>query len=288
LPCDVTKEEIELRKKRLEPLILKANERMLVRKIDECNTSCFYKHKIQQAKEIIIKANEIFSEKLLLAFSGGKDSLAVLHIALDVNPDTPVIYNNTTVEFPETLQYVNMLQAKWALNLYTTKCTQSFFNATKEKGWATHENRWCCKPYKEEPASQYMVSHGFKAEITGTTRTESIYRRSLNPIKIPKKEPYMIRVNPIYDWSEWEVWRYIKENGLPYNPLYDKGYRRIGCWCCPINGPTHYKRLGKTHPKLYNFLCSFLPTHPSIKILDNTSVTCQSNMLVSGLLQRSK
>lgn len=259
--CGVAKEELVRRKERLKTLIQRVDGGLLDSKIAECNSNCFYEHKVRQAREIITKANEIFAGRLLLAFSGGKDSLAVLHIALDVNPNIPVVYNNTTVEFPETLQYVKMLQVKWGLNLHVTKCTQSFFNVTKERGWATHENRWCCKPYKEEPASQYMVSQGFKAEITGTTRTESIYRRSLSPIKMPKKEPHIIRVNPIYDWNEWEVWRYIRENSLPYNPLYDMGYKRIGCWCCPINGWTHYRRLKRTHPKLYDFLLHFKPSH---------------------------
>lgn len=224
----------------------------------------------------MMKTNEIFSGNLPVALSGGKDSLAVLHIALEVNPNLEAIYNNTTVEFPETIMYVRELQKEWGFSLHITKSATPFLKAVQQKGWADHENRWCCKPYKDEPAFQYMVSRGFKAEVTGTTRTESIYRRSLTPIKIPKKEPFILRVNPIYDWNEWEVWRYIKENDLRYNPLYDKGYRRIGCWCCPLNGVSHYKRLRRTHPKLFNFLCSLRPTHPSIVKL-NCQIICKSS-----------
>ena len=265
LGCGLTKEEILERKAALAPIIKKANESMLGKRIDQCNSRIFYEFRVKQAREIIKEANEIFSGKLPLAFSGGKDSLVILHMALDVNPDIPVIYNNTTVEFPETLQYVKRLQEEWGLNIHVTSNNCSFFKMTKERGWAGHEDRWCCKPYKEEPAFQFMVQNEFKAEITGTTRTESIYRRSLTPIKVPNKDPLIIRVNPIYDWNEWEVWRYIKENNIPYNPLYDKGYRRIGCWCCPLNGPSHYRRLARTHPKLHNFLNSFEPRHPGLK-----------------------
>ena len=139
-----------------------------------------------------------------------------------------VIYNNTSVEFPETLIYVKRLEKEWDLNLAMTCPKTSFFRAVKDRGWATHEDRWCCGPYKEEPASAFMEKNGIIAEFTGTTRTESIYRRSLKPFKMPSKRPYIIRVNPIYDWNEHEVWRYIEENGLPYNPLYDLGYRRVG------------------------------------------------------------
>ena len=265
MPCGLTKEEIRERKTLLEPLLKKVDDSLIEKKITQCNSRFFYDFRVRQAREIVRTANDIFSEKLPLAFSGGKDSLVVLHIALGVTPNVPVIYNNTTVEFPETLQYVSRLQKEWDFNLYVTRSNIPFFKSVREKGWATHEDRWCCKPYKDEPAFLYMSQKGFKAEITGTTRTESIYRRSLSPIKVPKKEPHIIRVNPIYDWNEWEVWRYIEEHNLPYNPLYDMGYRRIGCWCCPINGPSHYRRLRKTHPQLYDFLCGFDPPHPSLQ-----------------------
>ncbi|MBT0160503.1 phosphoadenosine phosphosulfate reductase family protein [Candidatus Bathyarchaeota archaeon A05DMB-2] len=244
------------------PLLRKVDSSLLGKQIERCNSRFFYDFKVRQARDIIKDTFVIFSGNLPVAVSGGKDSLVVLHIALEANPDVSVIYNNTTVEFPETLQYMRRLQKEWGFTLHITQSDKPFFKAVKDRGWATHENRWCCKPYKDLPAFQFLSSRGYKAEITGTTRTESIYRRSLTPIKTPKKEPYIIRVNPIYDWNEWEVWRYIKENDLPYNPLYDLGYRRIGCWCCPINGPTHYKRLRKTHPHLFKFLSSFSPPHP--------------------------
>ena len=264
--CGLAKEEILERKALLEPLIKKVDESLFDKRIAQCNSRIFYEFRVKQAREIIKEANDIFSGKLPLAFSGGKDSLVILHMALDINPNIPVIYSNTTVEFPETLQYVKQLKEEWAINLHVTNNDRSFFQMTKERGWAGHEDRWCCKPYKEEPAFQFMTQSGFEAEITGTTRTESIYRRSLSPIKLPSKDPKIIRVNPIYDWNEWEVWRYIRENNIHYNPLYDMGYRRIGCWCCPLNGPSHYKRLKKTHPKLYNFLCNFEPLHPVMSI----------------------
>ncbi|MEO0278942.1 MAG: phosphoadenosine phosphosulfate reductase family protein, partial [candidate division WOR-3 bacterium] len=148
------------------------------------------------------------------------------------------------------------------LNLYITIPKIPFFYALRKNGWATHGNRWCCRPYKEEPALEYMRKKGILAEVTGTTRTESIYRRSLTPFRMPSKEPYIIRVNPIYDWNQQEVWKYIRNNSLPINPLYGMGYRRIGCWCCPLNGPSHYRRLKKTHPKLFEFLGNFSPVHP--------------------------
>jgi phosphoadenosine phosphosulfate reductase len=256
---------------RTQPLIAKVKSALITREIEKTNQSIFQKYRVRQSLEILERADEVFSEKLAVAFSGGKDSLVALHFALQVNPDIPVIFNNTTVEFPETVSFVHSLAKEWGFDLHVTQPDVPFFGATKERGWATHDERWCCRPYKDEPAFRFLSENKITAEITGTTRTESIYRRSLTPIKMPKKNPGIIRVNPIYDWNEWEIWTYIREQKLPYNPLYDKGYRRVGCWCCPLNGWTHYRRLMKTHPKLFACIEKFEPAHPKI-------VECKENL----------
>lgn len=232
------------------------------RKFENANKKIFHTYKVKQAISILKIANRMFSGNLAVAFSGGKDSLTVLDLTLKVNPDVSVVFSNTTVQCPETIRYVRDLQRKWKFNLHVTKCKVPFLKAVRSEGWATHEDRWCCKPYKEQPAFEFLTENKIPAEITGTIRTESIYRRSLKAFRFPKKNPFLIRINPIYDWNQWEVWDYIHENNLSYNPLYDMGYRRIGCWCCPLNGPSHYRRLKKTHPKLFSFLEKFEPKHP--------------------------
>jgi len=267
--CTISKEELHERKNKVKDIIKKVSITLFKEDLESANEKIFWHFRVRQAQYILKIAKKIFGNRLAIAFSGGKDSLVTLHLALQtLGRDVPVIYNHTTVEFPETVRYVKELADSWGLNLHITKPNKSFFTAVKERGWATHENRWCCKPYKEKPAHDFILANNIIAEITGTVRTESIYRRSLKPFMFPKKNPYTIRVHPIYDWNQWEVWKYIRENNLPYNPLYDMGYKRIGCWCCPINGVSHYKRLKRTHPKLYSFLLKFTPTHPSILKLE--------------------
>jgi len=233
--------------------------------VAEVNQRMFKKHRVKQASEILETANELFDGKLAIAFSGGKDSLVAIHLAMKVNPKLPVVFSSTTVEFPETLSFVRDLARNWNFDLRVVSPKKSFFRMVTDKGvWASHEDRWCCRPCKEDPTVDLLVKEDLQAEITGTTRTESLYRRSLAPIKMPKKEPYLIRVNPIYDWNQQEVWSYIHLYNLPVNPLYGKGYRRIGCWCCPLNGPSHFTRVKSTHPMLYKFLRDFTPRHPAL------------------------
>jgi len=262
----MSKSEVEQKRNQVLNVLLKKRAKLILTNIQQINERIFLDYRIAQAEEILKSAYHIFGENVALAFSGGKDSLVALHLAVHaMGQDLPVLFSSTGVEFPETIQYVQTLAREWNLNLQVAKPATSFFASVRELGWATHEDRWCCRPYKEEPAYQFIADRKIAAEITGTTRTESIYRRSLSPIKIPKKEPFFIRINPIYDWNEWEVWKYIQMKELPYNPLYDRGYRRIGCWCCPINGWTHYRRLKKTHPRLFDFLDSFRPAHPQLE-----------------------
>jgi len=276
LLCSETKEKLSLRRQRLQPLINRLRIASVEKGIRETNERMFRKHRVRQALDILEDADELFEGRMAVAFSGGKDSLVAVHLAMKTDPKMPIIYTNTTVEFPETLSYVSQLARDWKLDLNVAVPKTGFFRMVAEKGWASHEDRWCCRPCKEDPALSFMIKENIQAEITGTTRTESLYRRSLTPIRLPKKEPYLIRVNPIYDWNQQEVWAYIHQNKLPFNPLYDRGFRRIGCWCCPLNGPSHYVRLKKTHPKLYEFLLGFRPLHPS---LVDTKAPTQTSML---------
>jgi len=272
MPCSLSKNELEEKRNQILNIILKNKASLISKNVQQINDRIFWDFRIAQAEEILKSACQIFGENIAIAFSAGKDSLVALHLALHIiSPKIPVLFSSTTIEFPDTIQYVQKLTRKWDLNLHIVKPEKPFFSVVKELGWASHEDRWCCRPYKEEPAFAFITERKIPAEITGTTRTESIYRRSLTPLKMPKKEPFLIRINPIYDWNEWEVWKYIELKKLPYNPLYDQGYRRIGCWCCPINGWTHYRRLRKTHPKLFNFLKNFKPEHPQLKKLDGIS-----------------
>ncbi len=242
----------------------------ILREIRAANKRFYWKCKVKQAIEIIERANEIFGDELAVGFSGGKDSLVILDLALKVNPEISVVFNNTTVEFPETVRYIRKLAKEWKLNLQITRPKKSFMTTVKEHGWATYENRWCCTPYKKEPTLEFFKEQGINAEITGTSRTESFYRMHLTPFKVFKDG--LIRVNPLYDWNYQEVWEYIHFYNLPYNPLYDLGYKRVGCWCCPLKGVSHYKRLRDTHPKLYLFLSKFEPEHPRVTQLEKEEV----------------
>lgn len=61
-------------------------------------------------------------------------------------------------------------------------------------------------------------------------------------------------VNPIYEWSDTDIWEYIKQENIKVNPLYARGYKRVGCIGCPLGGYNHMKKEFSDYPqykKLY-------------------------------------
>jgi phosphoadenosine phosphosulfate reductase len=87
----------------------------------------------------------------------------------------------------------------------------------------------CCRIRKVEPLKAALK--GTKAWITGQRRSQSATRSALN-FEERDEVHGMTKCNPLADWSEADVWHYIRVNQVPYNPLHDKGYPSIGCEPC--------------------------------------------------------
>jgi len=87
----------------------------------------------------------------------------------------------------------------------------------------------CCRIRKVDPLNRALA--GKKAWITGQRRAQSTTRSEL---AVQEDDPAhgMQKFNPLADWSEEDVWHYIRSNNVPYNPLHDKGYPSIGCEPC--------------------------------------------------------
>ncbi|HZW12175.1 MAG TPA: phosphoadenylyl-sulfate reductase [Noviherbaspirillum sp.] len=87
----------------------------------------------------------------------------------------------------------------------------------------------CCRIRKVEPLNRALA--GNKAWVTGQRRAQSTTRADL-AVEENDAAHGMTKFNPLADWSEEDVWNYIRSNNVPYNPLHDKGYPSIGCEPC--------------------------------------------------------
>ncbi len=107
------------------------------------------------------------------------------------------------------------------------------------------ENRHeCCRIRKVEPLGRAL--EGLAGWVTGLRREQSVTRTGLAPVEIDKANGGILKINPLLEWNEEQVWKYAKEHKVPVSRLYDQGYRSIGCAPCtrPV-APGEHARAGR-------------------------------------------
>lgn len=230
--------------------------------------------KIALANQVIKTLLEA-TDRVAVAFSGGRDSLVALHLTLQVYPIIPVMFVNTSIEFPETLSYVRQLAEAWRLNLFEVKPQVNFWRLTEEQGIpvagrgnttfmrdlsqraGVKLSNSCCRRMKETPARQFYREHRIEGVVTGLRVSESLMRKMnfADYGALRYSTTYGTLVSwPLYAWTDRDISDYIALHGLPVNPLYEMGYNRVGCWACLQD--MFYKdsrlfTLQKQHPNLY-------------------------------------
>jgi phosphoadenosine phosphosulfate reductase len=201
-----------------------------------------FEEKVEKSKKVIKKAVERF-DRVAIAWTTGKDSTALLGLAKEVfgRVPIPVLHGDTTVKFDEIYEFRDKLAEEWDLNLIIVK-------PEIPEGFKIAEDREkCCHLLKTIPFQKKIKELGLGAVIVGIRWDEQESRA--NEKYFSEREDHY-RVHPILHWSEEDVWRYLKDRGIPHNPLYDKGYRSLGCKLCtrptPIGGK---ERSGRAQDK---------------------------------------
>lgn len=223
-----------------------------------------FSEKLKRAKQLVgMYAN---APNVCVSYSGGKDSMAVLHLALQENPKIPVVFENTYIQWPETYKLIKKIAADWDLNLtiLTPKPGVTFFtvndrikNERLKRDDGRKYSNLCCYWLKDQPFNAWRKQHHVSRSITGITAIESRHRMFT---ACAKGMDYYTshfgywKVNPITYWTPEEVWHFIHDNNLPVNEAYEKyQLERIGCmWCMSHKG--WRKQVCRTNPKMYRFL----------------------------------
>jgi phosphoadenosine phosphosulfate reductase len=240
--------------------------------------------------EDVIKANEPYLKRLEktalgelrdflartrlpvnVSFSGGKDSLAALCLCLKVRPKPDVLFIDTGLEFPETVDYVRRLSASKKLKLHVIVGQGDFFEEVQSFGPPAKDFRWCCKTHKLGPLATFIKENYPKGCVTveGRRIYESFNRSRINFIERNPYVPGQTTLCPIRNWTALEVMLYIYWNHLEPNPLYDEDFERIGCWLCPASLQSEFASLKKTHPQMHEQWTSFLQSWAEKSKLDS-------------------
>ncbi len=189
-----------------------------------------------------------------VSFSGGKDSLAAYGLTAKAVGDPDLLFTDTGLEFPETLEYVKAFAEKNGLRLHTADAKDGFWKNVDTFGPPAKDFRWCCKVCKLGPITDLIARDFPKGTVTceGNRSLESFSRAGTELVTRNPFVPNQTNLNPVRDWCAAEIWGYIWMKGLDYNPLYERDFERIGCYLCASCLASEWRNTSRIHPEMYS------------------------------------
>ena len=190
----------------------------------------------KKTTEILTFFLKEYKDRIAFASSLGAEDQVLTHMITAIDPEVKIFTLDTGRLFPETYELIERTN-----NRYKIKMQVYFPDAGKveemvnEKGvnlfYESVENRkLCCHIRKIEPLHRAL--EGMEVWITGLRREQSVTRNNFTLIEIDENNHGRVKINPLIDWSENDVWDYITKHNIPYNKLHDKGFPSIGCQPC--------------------------------------------------------
>jgi phosphoadenosine phosphosulfate reductase len=204
-----------------------------------------YKDKVEIA---IDRIRNFYSETYYFGLSGGKDSDVVDKLLQMSGSKYERHHQHTTVDAPQTVKYIRQKYPDTIIDYPQNTMWQLIVN----KGIPpTRLMRYCCKELKEYGGEGRL-------KILGIRWSESSRRKNNRRMTEICYKDHTRTINPIIDWTDNDVWEFINEYELSYNPLYDLGHKRVGCIMCPQKGRNGMLQDAKMYPEYYqNYLKAF-------------------------------
>ncbi|MDC1105231.1 phosphoadenylyl-sulfate reductase [Prolixibacteraceae bacterium] len=191
--------------------------------------------KDKSSKEILSFFLNKFKDEIALASSLGAEDQVLTEMVISIDKEAKIFTLDTGRLFPETYDLIHRTNAK-----YNTKMAVYFPEASAVEEMVNTEGinlffesvekrKRCCQIRKIQPLKRAFK--GLNVWICGLRKEQSVTRTDMNIVEWDEGNK-MIKVNPLINWSEDDVWAYINEQGIPYNTLHDKSYPSIGCQPC--------------------------------------------------------
>ena len=187
------------------------------------------------AREILEKALLTFGAKITFASSMGAEDQVITYLLSKINKQASVFTLDTGRVFPETYELLHKTVNRYGLAIKSySPDTLELEEMVNSRGinlfYESIENRkLCCHVRKIVPLRRALT--GMDAWITGLRRDQSVTRTDLRIVEWDESNG-LIKINPLLEWSEEQVWDFIKSNDIPYNKLHDQGFPSIGCQPC--------------------------------------------------------
>jgi len=182
-------------------------------------------------EEVLAWGFERFGDSIALASSFGAEDVALIDMAAKVQKQFHVFTLDTNFLFPETYELIDRIEKRYGIQVDRRHSRLTAPQQEEQFGphlWK-HNPSECCNLRKVEPLRAKLKE--LQAWITGIRRDQTPHRRHAGKIESDVNFG-LVKLNPLADWSSAQVWHYIRENGVPSNPLHQAGYPSIGCTHC--------------------------------------------------------
>jgi len=187
------------------------------------------------------------SEGYILAFSGGKDSVVLKRLAIMAEVKFESHYCRTGIDPPELVRFIRQEHP----DVEFIPPLMTMWKGILIHGLPLRQKRFCCQILKEHDGDRRTLLMGLRWAESARRRkrwdVKSTYSRNQSKLchSINK-----VLVNPIIDWSNDDIWEYIREFKVPYCSLYDNGFKRLGCVLCPFTSGNNLRRELERYPKI--------------------------------------
>lgn len=199
---------------------------------------------------VLAWALEQYGSRLVIASSFGAEDVVLIDMAVRIAPDVRIFTLDTGRLPQETYDVMDTLRRRYQVefevllpdlvslrDLLRSKGPNSMYHSVEDR-------RECCHIRKVEPLNRVLSTAD--AWVTGLRREQSVTRVDVPRVALDIGHDNMVKLNPLVDWSEADVWARIRERSIPYNLLHDQGFPSIGCApCTRAIKPGEHARAGR-------------------------------------------
>ena len=182
-------------------------------------------------QEILQWSMEQFGEGFSIGSAFGASGMALIDMAMRINPDVDIFYIDTDYFFPETLTLIERAQRHYNRPFRRVTSDTSVAEQERDHGLNLYQRDpdKCCNIRKVVPMAKAL--QGNTAWVSALRRDQSPTRAG-TPVLRWNDKYGVVKISPLVNWSEADVWAYIHTHNVPYNELHEQSYPSIGCWPC--------------------------------------------------------
>ncbi len=188
------------------------------------------------AEEVLEWALKEYGNKVALACSFGAEDVVLIDMMVKIDPQAHIFTLDTGRLPQETYEVMEKIRKKYGIKIEVYfPDTKSVEEMEKEHGPNLFYNslelrKLCCGVRKMEPLKRAFS--GLSAWVCGLRKEQAVTRTGIKKVEIDGSPNSTVKINPLSDWTEKQVWDYIKKNDVPYNKLHDLNFPSIGCLPC--------------------------------------------------------